>query len=51
MRKTMTGFGRPWAAADYLSQFPTKVIVPAPGVHLSGRLYDPARTVGVTFVF
>lgn len=51
MRKMMTGFGRPWAAADDFSQFPTKVIAPAPGAHLSGWLHDLVRMVGVTFVF
>ena len=50
MRKMTTGFGRPWAAADYFSQLPTKVIAPAPGAHLSGP-YDQARMVGITFVF
>lgn len=36
---------------DYFSQFPTKVIAPAPGAHLSGWLHDLVPMVGVTFVF
>jgi hypothetical protein len=36
---------------DYFTQFPTKVIAPAPGAHLSGWLHDIVPMVGVTFVF
>jgi len=36
---------------DYLTQFPTKVIAPAPGAHLSGWLHDFVPMAGISFVF
>jgi len=36
---------------DYLTRFPTQVIAPAPGAHLSGWLHDFVPVAGVTFVF
>ena len=36
---------------DYLTRFPTKVIAPAPGAHLSGWLHDFVPMAGITFVF
>jgi hypothetical protein len=36
---------------DYFSQFPTKVIAPAPGARLSGWLHDFVPMAGITFVF
>jgi len=36
---------------DYLTRFPTKVIAPAPGAHLSGWLHDFVPMAGLTFVF
>jgi len=36
---------------DYFSQFPTQVIAPAPGAHLSGWLHDFVPMAGLTFVF
>jgi|SRR5579864_1941652 len=36
---------------DYFSSFPTKVIAPAPGAHLSGWLHDIVPMVGITFLF
>lgn len=36
---------------DYFSQFPTQVIAPAPGAHLSGWLHDIVPMAGVTIVF
>jgi len=36
---------------DYFSRFPTKVIAPAPGAHLSGWLHDLVPMAGITFVF
>lgn len=34
---------------DYATTFPTNVIVPASGAHLSGWLHDFVAAVGVTF--
>src|SRR5689334_11711169 len=34
---------------DYLTSFPTKVIAPAPGAHLSGWLHDIVPMAGITF--
>jgi hypothetical protein len=36
---------------DYLSRFPTQVIAPAPGAHLSGWLNDLVPMAGITYVF
>jgi hypothetical protein len=36
---------------DYLTRFPTKVIAPAPGAHLSGWLNDWIPTAGISFIF
>lgn len=36
---------------DYFSRFPTQVIAPAPGAHLSGWLNDLVPMAGITFVF
>ncbi len=36
---------------DYFSRFPTQVIAPAPGAHLSGWLNNLIPMVGITFVF
>jgi hypothetical protein len=36
---------------DYFSSFPTKVIAPAPGAHLSGWLNDIVPMVSITFLF
>ena len=36
---------------DYFSKFPTNVIAPAPGAHLSGWLHDIVPMAGITFVF
>jgi len=36
---------------DYLTRFPTQVIAPAPGAHLSGWLHDFVPMAGITFVF
>jgi hypothetical protein len=36
---------------DYLTRFPTNVIAPAPGAHLSGWLHDFVPMAGITFVF
>ena len=36
---------------DYFTSFPTKVIAPAPGAHLSGWLHDIVPLAGITFVF
>lgn len=36
---------------DYFSRFPTQVIAPAPGAHLSGWLHDLVPMAGLTFMF
>ncbi len=36
---------------DYFSRFPTQVIAPAPGAHLSGWLNDLVPMAGITYVF
>ena len=36
---------------DYFSRFPTQVIAPAPGAHLSGWLHDLVPMAGLTFLF
>lgn len=36
---------------DYFSRFPTQVIAPAPGSHLSGWLHDVVPMAGISFVF
>ncbi len=36
---------------DYFSRFPTQVIAPAPGAHLSGWLNNLVPMAGITFVF
>jgi len=36
---------------DYFSRFPTQVIAPAPGAHLSGWLHDLVPMAGLTFAF
>ena len=36
---------------DYFSRFPTQVIAPAPGAHLSGWLNELVPMAGITYVF